>query len=92
MTEASRNATERRPAECFPAVLLVKEEIDVRRIPLEAFLQVVEMRPERWNALLAGSEGLLISEAQRLAGALGISYNLLIEMNLSYQQWKRAQR
>ena len=81
----------RLPAECWPAAVYVKDELDARRISLKAFLETIQMKPERWNALLVGSVRPLLTELQRMAGALGVRAEFLANLNLRYREWKEAQ-
>jgi plasmid maintenance system antidote protein VapI len=66
----------------------VKDELDARGIKLRSFLETIQMKPERWNALLAGSEGPILSELQRMAGALGLRTEFLANLNIAYRKWR----
>jgi plasmid maintenance system antidote protein VapI len=80
----------RLPAQCFPAAEIVKDELEARGVSLDAFLNVIGMRPERWEALVKGEYGMLLKECQSIAGALGLSMEFVVNLNFAYQQWKNA--
>ena len=82
--------TERIPAEAWPATSFIAEELEARGIRLDAFLNVIGMHQQRWDALQGGELGLMLKESQAIAGALGISMELVVNLNHAYMRWKRA--
>ena len=84
--------TPRMPAKAWPATTFIAEELEARDIRLDAFLNVIGMQQERWDALQSGEMGLLLKESQAIAGALGLSMEFVVNLNHNYMIWKRAQR
>lgn len=76
-------------AECFPPATFMQEELDARNIPLDNFLRVIEMSPERWERLITG-DTMLISEIERIAGALHLDVMFLSNLSQLWNRWKKA--
>ena len=81
----------RLPVEQWPAAYFLKEELEARGIPIQSFLDVICMDKKRWDSLLSGEKGLVLSECERIAGALGVSTEFIANLNLAYRRWKEAQ-
>ena len=70
---------------------LVEEELAARHVSLVAFLEVTGIKRDRWTELRTGEKRMLLSEIQKVAGALNVSNEFIVNLNLSYRQWKEAQ-
>lgn len=81
--------SDRLPYECWPVPHFVEEELEARGTPLQSFLDVVGIAANRWATLKAGDKGLLLSECQRIAGALNVSIEFIANLNMSYARWRR---
>jgi plasmid maintenance system antidote protein VapI len=79
-----------RLAEQWPAAHFIEEELHVRAIPIGSFLIVVGITPTRWELLHSGEKIMLLSESCRIAGALGVSPEFIMNLNLSYSRWRKA--
>lgn len=84
--------SERLPYECWPVPHFVEEELEARGTPLKSFLDVVGIAADRWAILKTGDKGLLLSECQRIAGALGVSIEFIANLNMSYGRWRKAKK
>lgn len=82
--------SERMPVEQWPAAQFVAEELQARGTPLQSFLDVTGIKRKRWDDLVNGKHGLLLSETQKIAGALDVSMELIANLNLSYMRWNRG--
>ena len=77
--------------ECWPVTHFIEEELLARKVPLRSFLNLVGMKKQRWDELHAGRKGLMISECERLSGALGVNIQFIVNLNMRYMDWKRDQ-
>lgn len=79
----------RLPAECFPPVEFIREELDARGLD-DTFLYPYLGKP-RTEAVMAG-ERITPADADRLSQAFGTNAGFWMNLQLSYKKWKAQQR
>jgi hypothetical protein len=84
----SRRSSVHVPAEMFPVASFVEEELEARKIRLDAFLHVIGITMERWRELQGGAS-MLLGECERIANALSLNPIFISNLNLMWNEWKR---